>query len=318
MKIGSRSEMEKPATAKGTNLSLWALGVAALLAAGAVGVKVWQSQSPSKPAAEAPVTAEEVGVLITQLEAHLKKNPDDVEGWMRLGWSLYGTEKYAESALAYRKATQLAPDKAEGWSALGEALVVSGDGRVTPDALSAFAKALAIDPTDARARYFAALAKEEAGDHVGALDGFFALLQDSPPDAPWVANVRATIAEIGKTAKIDVAPRLAALRPAEPGKGADRAAAAIPGPSTGQMRDAAAMPKGQQDAMVQSMVDGLEAKLKANPKQLDRWIMLIRSRVQLGETVKAAQALANARTAFAGDPASLTQLSEAADLLGVQ
>ena len=84
------------------------------------------------------------------------------------------------------------------------------------------------------------------------------------------------------------------------------------------MRDAAAMPKGQQDAMVQSMVDGLEAKLKANPKQLDRWIMLIRSRVQLGETVKAAQALANARTAFAGDPASLTQLSEAADLLGVQ
>lgn len=309
--------MGNPAPAKPASLSRWALGIAALLAASAFGVKLWQSQSPSPSATQAPVSAEEVGVLITQLEAHLKKNPDDVEGWMRLGWSLYGTQKYAESALAYRRATQLAPGKAEGWSALGEALVVSGDGRVTPDAQTAFAKALALDPTDPRARYFAALSKEQAGDHAAALDGFFALLKDSSADAPWAENVRTTIMDIGKAAKIDVSARLSDLRPAEPGRGAERAAAAIPGPSTGQMRDAAAMPKGQQDAMIQSMVDGLEAKLKADPKQLDRWIMLMRSRAQLGESAKAARALADARTAFAGDAAALNQLNDAAELLGV-
>jgi cytochrome c-type biogenesis protein CcmH len=317
LKIGLRSKMENSRAGTTANLSRWALGVAALLAAGAIGVKMWQGQSSAAPAAEAPVSAEEVGVLITQLESHLKKNPNDVEGWMRLGWSLYGTQKYAESALAYRRATQLAPDKAEGWSALGEALVVSGEGKVTPDAQSAFAKALAIDPTDARARYFAALSKEQAGDHAAALDGFFALLKDSPADAPWAENVRKSIADIGKAAKIDVSARLAALQPAEPGRGAERAAAAIPGPSTGQMRDAVAMPKGQQDAMIQSMVDGLEAKLKTNPKQLDRWIMLMRSRAQLGESVKAARALADARAAFAGDAAALSQLNDAAELLGV-
>lgn len=301
-----------------SRVSRWALGIAAVLAAGAVGVKVWQSRQPASTTAEAPVTAEEVGVLITQLEAHLKKNPDDVEGWKRLGWSLYGTEKYAESALAYRRVTQLAPGQVEGWSALGEVLVLSGDGQVTSDAMGAFAKALAIDPKDSRARYFSAMAKEQAGDHKGALDAYFALLEDTPPGAPWEENVRALIVEIGKRGQIDVAPRLAAIRPAAPGKGAERAAAAIPGPNSAQMREASAMPKGQQDAMIQSMVDGLEAKLKANPKQLDRWIMLMRSRAQLGETAKAARALADARAAFAGDTAALAQLSEAAALLGIK
>src|SRR3546814_14015222 len=69
------------------------------------------------------------------------------------------------------------------------------------------------------------------------------------------------------------------------------AARAIPGPSRADMEAASQLPKGQQDAMIEGMVSGLEAKLKANPADVDRWIMLMRSRMTLGETSKAAQAL---------------------------
>jgi cytochrome c-type biogenesis protein CcmH len=83
------------------------------------------------------------------------------------------------------------------------------------------------------------------------------------------------------------------------------------------MQQASQMPKGQQDAMVQNMVDGLAAKLKANPKNLEGWIMMLRSRTTLGETAKAAQALKDARAAFAGDAAALAQINEAAGALGI-
>ena len=303
----------------GLAVSRIVLGGAAALALAAVGVKLWQARTDAPAAAStaSDETQPDVGVMISNLEKRLKDNPDDAEGWRMLGWSLYGTGKYAEAAQAYRRATQLDPKAVEGWSALGEALVLAGNDKVTPDAANAFGKALEIDPKDPRARYFMAMSKEQAGDSKGAVAGLLALLKDTPAGAPWEANVRALVAEIGKKANIPVDAELAAIKPPSGGAGAQVATAAIPGPSTQQMREAAAMPKGQQDAMIQGMVDGLDAKLKANPKNLSGWIMLMRSRSQLGETAKAKKALADARAAFAGDSASLAQLSEAAAALGI-
>ena len=40
---------------------------------------------------------------------------------------------------------------------------------VTPGARGLFAKVLALDPADARARYFLAMAKDEDGDHASAM-----------------------------------------------------------------------------------------------------------------------------------------------------
>ena len=92
------------------------------------------------------------------------------------------------------------------------------------------------------------------------------------------------------------------------------AARAIPGPSRADMEAASQLPKGQQDAMIEGMVSGLEAKLKADPKNVDRWIMLMRSRMTLGETAKAAQAL---RDGIAANPDAAGRLKAQAQLLGV-
>jgi cytochrome c-type biogenesis protein CcmH len=91
----------------------------------------------------------------------------------------------------------------------------------------------------------------------------------------------------------------------------------IPGPSSAEIKAASALPKGQQEAMIRGMVDGLEAKLTKNPGNVDGWIMLLRSRMQLGEPGKAAQSLKAGLAAFRNDSASARKLREAASAIKV-
>ncbi len=303
----------------------YALIGAALIAVGAVGFAV-VNRSPKADAPAAAVASKEapagdIASMIGKLEARLKANPKDVEGWRLLGRAFYESQKFAESVQAYARAAQLDPNAAETWSALGEVRILAGpEGSPVfpPDALTAFQKAVALDPMDARARYFIGVSMDMGGDHRGAIDHWFALLKDSPADAPWVGQVREVITNVGARNKIDVTARLAEARPAPASGGAEIATAAIPGPDRAQMQAASQLPKGQQDMMIQGMVDGLEKKLQTNPDNPEGWIMLMRSRMQLGETAKAAQAFRNGKAAFANDTPKRGQLEAAAAALGIK
>lgn len=306
----------------GWTASRMILVLALLIAVAAIGVAVWKRSTGTAPelASANPAAApqEDVQALISRLEARLKENPGDAEGWRMLGWSFFETGRFAEAATAYRRATALAPDNADYWSSLGEALVLAGDGDVPPDAANAFAKALANDPKDPRARYFTAVQRDMKGDSKGAIADWLALLADTPAGAPWEADLRRTIEQVGAREKIDVAARLAAVRPAPAMPGAPSVAtAAIPGPSREQMAAAAQLPPGQQEAMIQGMVDSLAARLKANPRNADGWIMLMRSRVQLGQTQQARDALKTGLAAFSDDPAQAARLNDAARELAI-
>lgn len=293
--------------------------LAGLIAMAAVGIAILNSRKPDAPAATAaaPQPAGDVNAMIAQLEARLRDNPGDAQGWRMLGWSYYRTERFADAVAAYRKAVAADPKNAEGWSALGEAIALAGKGDVPPAAEEAFRKALAIDPQDPRARYFLAVKRDLTGDHKGAIEDWIALLKDTPAGAPWEENVRRTIEQVASENKIDIAGRLPAPA-APPASQADSVAtAAIPGPTPEQMRAASSLPPGQQDAMVRDMVEGLANRLKANPRDGDGWIRLMRARMVLGETRAASQALADAKAAFAGNAAEQQRLSEAAKTLGV-
>ncbi|MFM9851688.1 MAG: tetratricopeptide repeat protein [Sphingomonadaceae bacterium] len=293
--------------------------VAVCIAVIAVGLSLWKQVpvgSTNQPEA-ADAAQPDVDSMISSLEAKLKADPKNADGWRMLGWAFFESGKYAESATAYARATQIDPTKPDYWSSLGEARVLAGPGEVTPDAKTAFEKAVTLDPKDPRSRYFLAVSKDMAGDHRGAINDWLSLLRDTPPGAPWEADVRKIITEVGAKEQIEVASKLASITLAPSTGGADVATAAIPGPSPTQMRSASQLPKGQQDAMIQSMVDGLEAKLKTNPANVNGWIMLMRSRMQLGQTVKARAALASARAANANNAPGLTAIDEAAAELGV-
>lgn len=310
------------------NIGRIALILAALLAVGAIGIQVYRSMSgssedPTAAVADSGEQAPSVDEVISGLEKKLQDNPDDAESWRMLGWSYFETQKFAESATAMKRATTLDPDNAEYWSMLGEALVMSSNGQQVPaDASEAFKKALAIDKDDPRARYFLAVEKDISGDHKGAIEDWFALLEDTPADAPYAEDVRRVIGQVAEKEGIDVADRLAKATPAAPTGGMTTdgpatATAAIPGPTSQQMQEAAAMPVGQQEAMIANMVEGLDKRLQSDPNDADGWIMLMRSRVQLGQTVKAQKALADGLEAFKNDGAQAKRIREAAATLGV-
>ncbi|SCW87643.1 cytochrome c-type biogenesis protein CcmH [Sphingobium faniae] len=309
----------------------WSLGRVVLIgavgiAAVSIGYNILHAPEKAKESA-ASVSASPMGgrtndpeAVIRELRDRVGANPKDAEGWQMLGWAYFENGRHADAVSAYRHATKLMPDNATFWSSLGEAAAMASEHDPMPrEASDAFDKAIALDPKDPRARYFLAVRKDLARDHEGAIRDWLALLGDTPPGAPWEADLRRTIEQVGKINRIDVAQRLAAVKPAAPhpavgSGGMSVATAAIPGPTSEQMQAAAQLPKGQQDAMVEGMVASLEAKLKANPAHVDGWIMLMRSRMTLGETTKAAAAYAQAQAA---NPTQAGRIRDEARILGV-
>jgi cytochrome c-type biogenesis protein CcmH len=228
--------------------------------------------------------------------------------WRTVGWAYAEKGDGAASAAAYRKAAALEPDNAENWSSLGEALQT--DSRtVVPEAAAAFRKAIALDAADPRARYFLAVQKDLAGDHRGALADWSALLKDTPPGAPWEADLRRTMGQTAQRSGLPV--------PALPAAGGAPAIAAIPGPTPEQLAAASSIPPGEQDKMVQGMVDRLARRLDANPRDADGWIRLMRSHAVLDDAAGARQALQSGLKAFAGDAATQARLKAAAAQLGI-
>lgn len=296
-----------------------ALGASALVLGFAL---VYAVTRPGGAPAPAPVAqASAPAAPLGDLESAARANPQDPAAWRAYGSGLFDSGRFAEAVAAYEQAARLAPGLAVVWSSLGEARVMASKAEPLPAAaLEAFRKAAALDPKDPRARYFLAVNRDLGGDHEGAIGDWLALLADTPPGAPWEADLRRTIEQVGKIHKIDVSQRLAAVRqPAAPtGPAAPAmpvAAQGIPGPSAMDLKAAASIPPSQQRQMAEGMVARLESKLKDKPANIDGWIMLIRSRVTLGQPDKAAAALA---AAIAANPTQAGKLRQEAAVLGVR
>lgn len=297
-------------------MSSLAVIAAAVIAAVSVAVAVSRSSDGESETAEVhgsmkpdqPVGS--VEEKIKQLELKLIREPNDPPGWRMLGWSYFETGDLMRSAAAYRRAAEIEPENAENWSSLGEALQ-SASTDVSPEAAAAFERALKLDRSDPRARYFRAVQKDLQGQHETAVADWIALLRDTPPGAPWEADLRRTILQVAEKHEINVSGRMPA------GPQATAATAAIPGPTPEQLAAASSIPPKQQSEMVKGMVDRLANRLKQNPKDADGWMRLMRARMVLGETEAAREAHQSGLAAFQQDSAARAKLDLAARELGV-
>lgn len=253
----------------------------------------------------------DVSTMIAGLQARLQQNPNDAQGWQMLGWSFMRTGHPDEAAKAYGHAVSLDPGNAEYLSAQGEAIVQS-EGKVSDDAAAIFRRALKGDAGDPRARYFLAIYRDQQGDHQGAMKDFITLLKSAPPDAPWAGQVRNYVEDLARDQHIDISAQLPPGPAAAPAPQAGQ-----PGPTSDQVAAAGQMSDSDRQAMIHAMVDKLAGELKANPHDSGGWVRLMRARMVLGETDKAAEAYKQARQAFAGTPAAQAALQEAAKSLGV-
>lgn len=290
-----------------------ALGAAALVATAAVGIAIFRPGATADPPPNAPPTASSqapsLEESIARLQETLRRNPDDQESWFLLGLSYRESQRFAEAAQAFRRAVELAPDDADHAAYLGEALVLGADGAPPPEAERLFRRALELQPDNPQARYYLATLTDFRGGHREAVDALIDLLEDAPAGAPWEPQVREAVVTIAQRNDIDIEGRLPP--PAAP------AGAAIPGPTREQMAAASAIPPGQQQAMVQDMVDRLAARLEQNPRDAEGWIRLMRSRMVLEDPAGAREALRSGLAAFADDAATQQRLRRAAGELDV-
>ncbi len=262
---------------------------------------------------EAAPTAADVDTAVEKLAARLKADPGNVKGWAMLGWSYLGTAKYAEAAQAYRRAAALDPKDLSVKSGLSQALMRQAGGKVTPEALAVIDEVLAIDPKEPGARFDKGLAKLQGGDAKGALDAWIAQLKDAGPDDKWPDELRQRIIETAKDNGVDVSGRLPAAASAKPAAGP----APVAGPTADDIAAAQGMSAGDQAAMVKGMVERLAAKLEKDPKNLEGWIQLMRSRKVLGDPEGAKAAFKSALTVFDGAADEKSKLNAAARDLGV-
>ncbi|WP_042700064.1 c-type cytochrome biogenesis protein CcmI [Azospirillum sp. B506] len=252
---------------------------------------------PAQPLASRNLEQERGGppksvlAAMDKLKAQLAENPSDLQGWLILGQAYAKMGRNTDAADALRHAVALNKDDVEVQGLFAETLVSANDGMVPEEAVAAFDAVLAKEPKDPRARFFAALARFQAGDQQGALDRWSALMAESPADAPWVPVVRDQIREAAVALNLDpakVTPQ--PLPPEQKGQSQQAAPNAQANPQGTAQGNGAG-----QDEMIRGMVANLAAKLDADPSDVDGWLKLARSYGVLGDTAKALEAARKAR-----------------------
>jgi len=268
------------------------------------------SMATSDPA----TVAGDVDDMITGLSDRLAANPDDADGWQMLGWSYFNTQRYREASEAYAKAVAITGDDSELLSLYGETLVRAADGMVTDQALEMFDKAVTLNGSDARARFFQGMAIEQQGDPAAAIEAWITLLNSAPPGADWAASVEQRIRELAAAENIPLEGRLpetsdtvASLTPSQP----------APAPTADDVSAAMQMAPDDRQTMIRGMVDKLQARLEDEPNDVDGWIRLMRSRLVLGEEDAANAAFRRASEVFANAPVPKARISAAAGDMGL-
>ena len=113
-----------------------------------------------------------------------------------LGQAYLSLGRYSEAANAFDQAINIVPDSAFLFASLGQALLFDANGTMTPAAREAFARALDVDPTDVRARFFMAEALYQSGETEAAIAAWQALLAGAPPDAAYRGMIEARLAAL--------------------------------------------------------------------------------------------------------------------------
>jgi cytochrome c-type biogenesis protein CcmH len=291
-----RDEGMSPRLALAVALLLPMTAVVLYLALGAPGVpdQPYAARGPERvlAAANGPV---ELDKTVAALTEKLKANPDNEADWLLLARSEAALGHWQKSSEAYRQALRITKGRPDVASAYGEMLVMAADGIVTPGARDAFTAALGRDPKNMAARYYLGLAEAQQGNTQAAVDAWQRLAADLPATSELRGELKARIAEAARAGGLPAPPL------ADP----------APGPTASDMAQAGKMTPEDRQKMITGMVEGLAAKLKDKPDDIEGWLRLGRAYVVLGQQDKAADAYDHAAALKPEDASILIAEGEA-------
>ncbi len=251
---------------------------------------------PGEPAfarVTTPKGHESIASLVSQVEARLAASPNDGVGWEVIAPVYARLGRFDDAVKARKQALLLNGATARREADLGEAETAAADGIVTAEARAAFEQAVALDPKEAKARYFLGLAAEQDGRNAEAAALWRSMLAEAPAGAPWVGLVRQALGRVsGETVASNE-------------------------PSTADILAAADMSADSRRDMIHSMVARLADRLHANGADVEGWLRLVRAYVVLGDRDKAKEAAAEARRALGERPDDVRRIDDLVKDLGL-
>ncbi len=139
---------------------------------------------PSGRTVQAAATPDDIMSMVEGLAARLQEEPDNIEGWKMLGRSQMALGNFADAATAYERAVELENGQnASTLVNLGVALAqAGGNQQLAPRAVSLFESAIALEPNNPEALFWAGFSAVARGDTFLAADRWEMLLAGNPPE----------------------------------------------------------------------------------------------------------------------------------------
>lgn len=145
---------------------------------------------------------------VAELRAELERNPKQPEGWALLARSLSVQGDHAGARDAYAKAQALVPDEPALMVELAQASAQAHSQNLFDDeALALLERAVALQPSNQRARWFIGVAQRQRGQDAEAAATWEALLPEVDPST--AASLRNQIAEARTAAGLPPAAQAA-------------------------------------------------------------------------------------------------------------
>ncbi|MFC3628433.1 c-type cytochrome biogenesis protein CcmI [Paracoccus angustae] len=258
-----------------------------------------QAEAEAKaPAPAVPEVPADFAALIGQLREAVARNPDDPQGLALLATNEMRLGNMAAAREAQQRLVDLRGEDASAAELvrLSALMIEAAGGLVTPEAEAVLVRALRKDPAHPQARYLLGILQLQNDRPDRAFPIWRRLLEEGPADAPWIAPIRAAIADLAWLAgQPDYVPP-----------------APLPGPDAEAMAAAGDMSPEERRQMVAGMVAQLEARLASQGGTPAEWARLISSLVVIGNTDQARAIWTEAQTRFAGRPEALETVRQAA------
>ena len=245
--------------------------------------------------------------LIAQLRETVARRPDDLRGQMLLASNEARLGNYHAALDAQDRVIAIRDDAAtvRDLAARAELMVQAAGGYVSPEAEAALRAVLAQDAANGMARFYMGLLDWQTGRPDRAFAIWRDLLEQSPPDAPWIAPIRVAMPELAQ---------LAGVRYTPPPKGA----APLRGPGAADIDAAGQMTAADRMDMIRGMVTGLSQRLAEQGGTPAEWAQLIRAYGVLQQADKARAAWREAQTVYGNDPGAMDMVRSAAEDAGVE
>jgi len=176
-------------------------------------IVLWQDEDHGD-APQHLASGAQVEAMVTQLAQRLREQPDDAQGWELLARSYTVLERPADAAAAYARAVALQPDDARLRADYADVLASAEDGSLQGAARAQIDAALALDPKLPKALALAGSAAVQRGDKAQAVVLWEQLAAQLPPDSQTARQVAADLALV----KADIGQAAAAATSAPASK----------------------------------------------------------------------------------------------------